>query len=37
VVPIGVSLEITEADVMLSFEWNSLRSGDAVIVHSAAA
>jgi hypothetical protein len=33
VVPNGVSLEITAADVMLSFEWNSLRSGDAVIVH----
>ena len=28
-----MSLEITEAAVMLSFEWNSLRSGDAVIVH----
>ena len=32
VVPIGVSLETMEA-VMLSFEWNSLRTGDEVMVH----
>lgn len=32
-VPIGVSLEHTEADVMLKFQWNSLRTGDAVMVH----
>jgi hypothetical protein len=31
-VPVGVSLETKEA-VMLRFQWNSLRTGDAVTVH----